>query len=81
MYRALRGDERRVRGTAAPRLPPPADAAAAVEQPLLRAPVVNNILLFVDLSVATAVNLSLWRSVTALVSVSVLLFGLILESR
>jgi uncharacterized membrane protein len=42
---------------------------------------VNNGLLFVDLSVATAVDLSLWRSVTALTGVSVLLFGLIWESR
>jgi hypothetical protein len=42
---------------------------------------VNNTLLFVDLSVATAVDLSLWRSVTALAGVSVLLFGLIWESR
>lgn len=42
---------------------------------------VNNTLLFVDLSTATAVDLSLWRSVTALAGVSVLLFGLIWESR
>jgi len=42
---------------------------------------INNMLLFVDLSVATGVDLSLWRSVTALAGVSVLLFGLIWESR
>ena len=42
---------------------------------------INNTLLFVDLSVATAIDLSLWRSITALAGVSVLLFGLIWESR
>ena len=42
---------------------------------------VNNALLFVDLSVATGVDLSLWRSITTLAGVSVLLFGLIWESR
>ena len=42
---------------------------------------VNNALLFVDLSVATAVDLTVWRSVTAFAGVSVLLFGLIWESR
>lgn len=42
---------------------------------------VNNALLFVDLSTTAAVDLSLWRSVTALAGVSVLLFGLVWESR
>ena len=42
----------------------------------------NNTLLFVDLIVVpTGVDLSLWRSATALAGVSVLLFGLIWESR
>jgi hypothetical protein len=42
---------------------------------------VNNALLFVDLSTTAAVDLSMWRNVTALAGVSVLLFGLIWESR
>jgi hypothetical protein len=42
----------------------------------------NNILLFVDLIVVPyTVDLSLWRSSTALVGVALLLFGLIWESR
>jgi multidrug transporter EmrE-like cation transporter len=42
----------------------------------------NNILLFIDLIVVPAsVDLSLWRGATALAGVSVLLFGLIWESR
>lgn len=42
----------------------------------------NNALLFVDLIVVPeAVDLSLWRSGTALAGISVLLFGLIWESR
>ena len=42
----------------------------------------NNILLFVDLIVVpTSVDLSLWRGATALAGVSVLLFGLIWESK
>ena len=42
----------------------------------------NNALLFIDLIIVpTALDLSLWRSVTALSGVSVLLFGLIWESR
>ena len=41
----------------------------------------NNTLLFVDLIVVTSVDLSLWRGATALAGVSVLLFGLIWESR
>jgi hypothetical protein len=42
----------------------------------------NNALLFVDLIVVPVnLDLSVWRSATALVGVSVLLFGLIWESR
>jgi hypothetical protein len=42
----------------------------------------NNILLFIDLIVVpTSVDLSLWRGATALAGVSVLLFGLIWESK
>jgi hypothetical protein len=42
----------------------------------------NNAVLFVDLIVVpSAIDLSLWRSATALAGVGVLLFGLIWESR
>ena len=42
----------------------------------------NNILLFVDLIVVPyTVDLSLWRGSTALAAVSLLLFGLVWESR
>jgi hypothetical protein len=42
----------------------------------------NNALLFVDLIVVSVdVDLSAWRSVTAVAGVSLLLFGLIWESR
>jgi multidrug transporter EmrE-like cation transporter len=42
----------------------------------------NNALLFVDLIVVPSeIDLSLWRSATALAGVGVLLFGLIWESR
>lgn len=41
----------------------------------------NNTLLFIDIIVAPNVDLSLWRSATALAGVTVLLFGLIRESR
>jgi hypothetical protein len=42
----------------------------------------NNALLFVDLIIVpTGLELSVWRSVTAFAGVSVLLFGLIWESR
>ena len=42
----------------------------------------NNILLFIDLIVVpTSLDLSLWRGATALAGVSVLLFGLIWESK
>jgi len=43
---------------------------------------INNTLLFVDLSlVAPDIDLLPWRSATALAGVSVMLFGLIWESR
>ena len=41
----------------------------------------NNVLLFVDLIVVPTVDLSVWRSITPLAGVGVLLFGLIWESR
>ena len=41
----------------------------------------NNTLLFVDLIVAPEIDLSVWRSLTALAGVGVLLFGLIWQSR
>jgi hypothetical protein len=42
----------------------------------------NNTLLFVDLIIIPeAVDLSIWRSVTALAGIAVLLFGLVWESR
>jgi hypothetical protein len=40
---------------------------------------VNNLLLFVDLVVVTDVDLSLWRSSTALIAFCVLIFGLVWE--
>ena len=42
----------------------------------------NNILLFIDLIVVpTSIDLSLWRGATALAGVSLLLFGLVWETR
>jgi hypothetical protein len=41
----------------------------------------NNVLLFVDLVVVPSVDLSLWRNVTAVTAMAVLLYGLIWESR
>ena len=38
---------------------------------------VNNVLLFVDLGIATTLDLSVWRNATALGSVALLLYGLI----
>lgn len=38
---------------------------------------INNVILFVDLAVFPGVDLSLWRNLTALGSVAVLLYGLI----
>jgi hypothetical protein len=42
---------------------------------------VNNVLLFLDLVVITDVDLSLARTVSALIAVLVLLYGLIWETR
>jgi hypothetical protein len=41
----------------------------------------NNALLFVDLVIATSIDLSAFRSATALVGVTLLVIGLIWESR
>ena len=41
----------------------------------------NNALLFIDLILMPDVDLMLWRGLSALVGVSLLLFGLIWESR
>lgn len=41
----------------------------------------NNALLFIDLIMVPGIDLSLWRGLTGLVGVSLLLFGLIWESR
>jgi len=41
----------------------------------------NNALLFVDLIIAPDVDLFLWRGLSALIGVSLLLFGLIWESK
>jgi hypothetical protein len=38
---------------------------------------VNNVLLFTDLFVVPDINLEIWRSVTALVALSLMLIGLI----
>lgn len=40
---------------------------------------VNNVLLFADLFVVPEISLELWRSITALASLSLMLFGLIWE--
>jgi len=40
----------------------------------------NNVLLFVDLSVVPEIDLSVWRSAVALASIGVLVFGLIWNS-
>jgi hypothetical protein len=42
---------------------------------------VNNVLLFLDLTMIVSADLSMWRTVTALGSITVLLVGLIQESR
>jgi hypothetical protein len=43
---------------------------------------INNVLLFVDLVLTSSgIDLSLWRTATALTAVTVLLFGLVWESR
>ena len=41
---------------------------------------VNNVLLFIDLRVVPEVDLSLWRTIPAVVGVLVLLYGLIWET-
>ena len=41
----------------------------------------NNVLLFVDLQVVPSVDLSVWRSLPALVGLLALLYGLIWETR
>ena len=41
----------------------------------------NNVLLFVDLILLPQIDLSAWRSVTALTGMSLLLYGLIWESK
>lgn len=41
----------------------------------------NNVLLFVDLVVVPATDLSAWRAVTAVAAMVVLLFGLVWESK
>jgi hypothetical protein len=41
----------------------------------------NNVLLFVDLRVAPQVDLSVWRSLPALVGVGLLIYGLVWRTR
>jgi hypothetical protein len=41
----------------------------------------NNLLLFIDLVAVPSVDLSAFRSVTALAAVSILVFGMVWESR
>lgn len=41
----------------------------------------NNILLFVDMRVVPDVDLSVWRTIPALVGVGALLYGLVWETR
>lgn len=41
----------------------------------------NNILLVIDVRVIPAVDLSLWRTIPALIGVSLLVYGLIWETR
>ncbi|HEX8905394.1 MAG TPA: DUF5985 family protein [Longimicrobiaceae bacterium] len=41
----------------------------------------NNILLFVDVRIASDVDLSLWRSLPALAGLLVLIYGLVWETR
>jgi hypothetical protein len=42
---------------------------------------VNNLLLFIDLIIGPAVDLSLWRSGIALAALGVLIYGLVWERR
>lgn len=41
----------------------------------------NNVLLFIDVRVVPDVDLSLWRTIPAVLGVAVLLYGLIWETR
>lgn len=41
----------------------------------------NNILLFIDMRVVSTVDLSVWRTIPALVGVSLLIWGLVWETR
>lgn len=41
----------------------------------------NNVLLVVDVRVIPAVDLSLWRTIPALIGVSLLVYGLVWETR
>lgn len=41
----------------------------------------NNVLLFVDLRVVPAIDLSVWRSFPALAGVAVLVYGLVWDAR
>jgi heme/copper-type cytochrome/quinol oxidase subunit 4 len=42
---------------------------------------VNNILLFIDVRVLPEIDLSVWRTIPAVIAVLVLIFGLIWETR
>ncbi len=42
--------------------------------------VVNNVLLFVDLIMLPQINLSLWRTITALAGILLLMYGLIWDA-
>lgn len=41
---------------------------------------INNVLLFIDLKVIPEVDLSLWRTIPAVVGVAILMYGLVWES-
>ena len=41
----------------------------------------NNMLLFADLVIVPTVDLSVWRNLSALVALSILVFGLVWDSR
>ena len=41
----------------------------------------NNVILFADVVLVPSIDMSLWRSVTALIAIVILLFGLIWESK
>jgi hypothetical protein len=42
---------------------------------------INNILLFVDVRVLPEIDLSVWRTIPAVIAVMVLIFGLVWETR